>query len=242
MTRPPAFSAAPALAALLLASCALPAAPGDYPSDFVPTPTAAGSGGSLLSPDGFDLAQRMTVRVRNVGCGTITTGTGFAVDAHTVVTNRHVIEGSQELEISTYDGHVFSATATESTTVADLAIVRVEEELEAVAVLATEDPEVGVPVTIVGYPLGGRLSTVKAVVLQTNPEDVDPDIGPAFGTTAALEGGESGAPVVNADGQVVGVVYGKHPTRPQSFFIPVSTLVELLAEPSLFIPSSTECE
>ena len=55
-----------------------------------PVPTSVvppvGTAGSQLSPDGFDAVQRMAVRIRNVGCGTLSTGSGFAVDAHTLVT------------------------------------------------------------------------------------------------------------------------------------------------------------
>src|SRR5690625_6801417 len=60
----------------------------------VPAPQVADPGG--LSPDGVDAAERMAVRIRNVGCGTLATGSGFALDERTVITNRHVVTRSEE--------------------------------------------------------------------------------------------------------------------------------------------------
>ncbi len=228
--------------ALLLVGCAAPLPPGPYPTDFVPDESPSPTIDSfLLSPDGFDAAQRMTVRVRNVGCETIVTGTGFGVDEHTLITAGHVVEGSRSIEITTYDGQTIEATALGSTTVADLAIIAVEESLPAFGELAEADPSISDAVTIVGYPGGGRLTTTRAVVITTDPEDVDPEVGPAFGATVVLEPGMSGAPVLNSDGQVVGVIYGVSENLPQSFFIPVSALQTLLEQPPVLTPESSSC-
>jgi S1-C subfamily serine protease len=85
------------------------------------------------------------------------------------------------------------------------------------------------------------LTTRRAVVITTSPEDVDPDVGPAFGVTVALEEGMSGAPVLNSDGEIVGVVYGVSEDLPQSFFIPVSTLRTLLEQPPILVPEDATC-
>ena len=63
-------------ALLLTAGCSvLPAMPAPVPTSVVPTdlprPTPTSSGN--LSPDGFDSAQRMAVRIRNIGCGALST-------------------------------------------------------------------------------------------------------------------------------------------------------------------------
>jgi S1-C subfamily serine protease len=196
---------------------------------------------NLLSPFGFDAAQRMTVRVRNIECQGLTLGTGFAVDEHTLVTARHVVEGSRFLEISTYDGRTFEATATGTTTVADLAVVHVEESLTPVATLAATDPIVSDAVTIVGYPGGGRLTTTGAIIITNEVDDVDPELGVAFGVTASLEPGMSGAPVVNANGEVIGVIYGTSATQAQSVMIPVSVLQVLLEQLPALVPEGGTC-
>ncbi|WP_234985699.1 serine protease [Demequina sp. NBRC 110051] len=238
---------AAAASALALSGCAaLPATPGAMPTDWVPSPSAAPEQNNVaLSPDGFSAAQRMTVRVRNSGCGAVTTGSGFALDAFTLVTNRHVINDSATLEISTHDGRVIDVEAAEVTTVADLAILKTTTAMGgAFAALAQEDPEEGDAITVVGYPNGGRLTTTTGVVLGATTDPVENNSGGAVGTvlatTAVVQPGSSGSPVLNEDGEVVGVVYAKNDAN-QSFIVPVSMLNSLMAQPKLLVPQSSSC-
>jgi S1-C subfamily serine protease len=231
-----------AAAILALAGCAnIPKLPPPLPTNFVPTPSPSASvQGPLLSPDGFNVAQRMTVRVRNVGCGFLATGTGFMIDEHTLVTNRHVIADSSNLEVSTYDGQAVNATAARSTTAADIAIIRVDQTLPVAAHLADRDPQTGDAITVVGYPGGGRLTTTSGIVLGSVQDPLNGSVGTVLGTTAKVEPGSSGSPVLNADGEVVGVIYAKNDVN-QSFMIPVSVLRDLLAQESLLIPQPKSC-
>jgi len=227
--------------ALTLAGCAaLPAEPLALPTDYVPEPSVSpGDGPGALSPDGFTAAQRMTVRVRNIGCGFISTGTGFALDEHTLVTNRHVIDNSKQITVTTYDGRSIEATAASTTTVADIAIITTEESLgSAFADTALEDPVEGDVITVVGYPNGGRLTTVTGVVLGATTDPLGGAVGAVLATSASVEQGSSGSPVLDEDGRVVGVIYAKNYSN-QSFIVPVSTLNTLLNEASLFVPETT---
>ena len=184
-----AFLAATVVATALLTGCSyLPDEPGPLPDDFrLEASISPGDGPGALSPDGFNAAQRMTVRVRNVGCDFLATGTGFALDAQTLVTNRHVIENSRSLEVSTYDGRVIDATAVASTTVADIAIVSVEDSLGAgFPIRAQEDPQEGDVITVVGYPSGGRLTTVSGVVLGPTNDPLGGSVGRVFATSAQV--------------------------------------------------------
>lgn len=229
--------------ALFLSGCAaLPQSPGAIPTDWVPEPTATPVASSVgLSPDGFTAAQRMTVRLRNVGCGFVKTGTGFALDAFTLVTNKHVIADSQQVDVSTHDGRIITATAAASTTVADIAIITTTEPLGgAYAVRANEDPVAGDVITVVGYPNGGKLTTVSGVVLGPTPDPMEAAVDSVLATTAVVEGGSSGSPVLNDNGEVVGVVYAKNDSD-QSFIVPVSVLNTLLAQPALLVPEPIDC-
>jgi S1-C subfamily serine protease len=229
--------------AVALAGCAnIPAGPAPMPSDWVPTPTATPVAQTVgLSPDGFTAAQRMTVRVRNVGCGFVKTGTGFALDAFTLVTNRHVIDDSADIQISTHDGRVIEATAAATTTGADIAIIKTTEPLGgAFAARAQEDPLEGDVITVVGYPGGGKLTTVSGVVLGPTQDPLESAVDQVLATTAVVEPGSSGSPVLNDAGEVVGVVYAKNDVN-QSFIVPVSMLNTLLAQPSLLVPEAIVC-
>ncbi|NYI41734.1 S1C family serine protease [Demequina lutea] len=238
-----------ATAALVAACGVLPASPSPLPSDYVPaTPSEVAAPQGNLSPDGFSAAQRMTVRVRNVGCdspntGTafvIKTGTGFAVDAHTLVTNRHVIEGSKELQVTTYDGRTIAVTAASATAVADLAIITTEQSIGGFAVLAQSDPVEGDAITVIGYPLGGKPTTVTGVVLGSVADPLGASLGTVMVTTAPVEPGSSGSPVLNEKGEVVGVIYAKNESN-QSFMVPVSLLRTLIAEDQLLVPQANNC-
>lgn len=223
-----------AVAAAALAGCgAVPPMPGPLP-DYVteaPAPQVAASGS--LTPDGVAAAERMAVRVRNVGCGSLSVGSGFALDEHTVVTNRHVVADSAELQVSTYDGRDVDVVTVSSTPVADLALVRTAEPLPQVPGLAEGDPAVGTPVTVVGYPSGGALTTSAGEVLGTVPDPLGTGMDEVIVTSAAVVGGSSGSAALDADGRVVGVVYAGD-DRGQSYLVPLSLLQTLLADTSAF--------
>lgn len=223
--------------ALTLGGCAeLPAMPEELPESYVPEVPApqVGSSGSL-TPDGVAAAERMAVRVRNVGCGTLSVGSGFALDEHTVVTNRHVVEGSSELQVSTYDGNDIDVVTVASSPVADLALVRTTEPLPQVPGLAEGDPEDGTPVTVVGYPSGGALTTSSGTVLGRVPDPLSMGMDEVIVTDAQVVGGSSGSAALDADGRVVGVVYAGD-DKGRSFLVPLSLLAELLADESAFAP------
>ena len=230
------------VAVALATSCSsVPRAPDPLPTDYVPvvatqTPQTQGN----LSPDGFTQAQRMTVRVRNVGCTQLKTGTGFAYDGRTLITNRHVIENTRELQVTTYDGRTVEVTAASATTVADLAIITIDESIGVGAVLAQQDPVEGDPISVVGYPQGGRLTTVTGVVLGSTSDPLGAALGSVLATSAPVEPGSSGSPVLNERGEVVGVIYAKNDSE-QSFMVPVSMLRSLLDQEQLMVPQDQSC-
>jgi S1-C subfamily serine protease len=228
---------APLLLTALLAGCGvLPEMPGPTPAGFVPSevprpePTATGN----LSPDGFDAAQRMAVRIRNVGCGSVSTGSGFAIDAQTLITNRHVVAESAELQLSTYDGRDIAATTASTAELADLAIVRTTDALPAVPELADADPAPGDTVSVVGYPQGGRLTVTSGTVIGGTTDPLNENLGEVLVTDAEVEPGSSGSAVLDAQGRVVGVVYAKNSLN-QSFIVPVSTLRTMLDDTGAFV-------
>ena len=227
-------------ALLLTAGCSvLPAMPAPVPTSVVPTdlprPTPTSSGN--LSPDGFDSAQRMAVRIRNIGCGALSTGSGFALDDHTVVTNRHVVKDASTLQISTYDGRDLAAAAASTADLADLAIVHTQDALPTSPELATADPAIGDAVTVVGYPLGKALTVTTGHVLASQNDPLNDNLGEVLVTDAPVEHGSSGSAVLDADGRVVGVVYAKDENG-RSFVVPVSTLRSMLDDEASFTPAA----
>lgn len=234
------------LAASLLAGCAsvdavleeVPRMPGPPVTDLVPTeaPMSAPTGTGTLSPDGFDAVRRMAVRIRNVGCGTLTTGSGFAIDATTLITNRHVVDQSDTVQVSTYDGRDIDVATASTASLADLAIVRTAEELPSSPVLADADPVRGDAVTVVGYPQGGALTVTSGTVIGETLDPINENLGEVLVTDAPVEPGSSGSAALDEDGRVIGVVYAKNAAG-QSFLVPVSTLRRLLDDTAAFTPT-----
>ncbi len=242
-TRPPRARGRLALAIALVAGTALggcaavdvPQMPGPVITDFVPTqvPLAAPTNVGNLSPDGFQQAQRMAVRIRNVGCASLSTGSGFAIGPTTLITNRHVVADSAALQVATYDGRDVAVTATSTASLADLAVVRTAQELPSYPQLAAADPTIDSEVTVIGYPEGGQLTVTRGRVIGSTTDPLNENLGQVLVTDAKVEPGSSGSAVLDSAGQVVGVVYAKNVSN-QSFFVPVSTLRTLLADDGSF--------
>ena len=204
-----------------------PVAIGETAAVQTPTP-----GTTTLSPDGFRTTERVAVRVRNVGCGGVSTGSGFAVSEDVLVTNRHVVAGAETMQVSTYDGQDLLVETAGSAIVADLAIVRTRSALPAAVTLAEADPEPGDPVEVVGYPGGGRLTSSTGTVLGYEADPLNANAGQIIVTDARAEPGSSGSPMYDESGQVVGVVYAATEDATRSLAVPVSTLRTLLNETS----------
>ncbi|PFG33437.1 S1C family serine protease [Sanguibacter antarcticus] len=223
--------------ALVMTGCAVvPDFPGPMPTSVVP---AEGSGTAPvnpgnLSPDGFDSAMRMAVRIRNVSCDDVIRGTGFAIDARTLITNKHVVEGNQDIQLSTYDGRDVDVTTSGTAALADLAVVRTAEDLDAYPELAEADPKPGDSVTVVGYPNGGALKATNGTVLEYTSDPLNENLGQVLLTDAPVEPGSSGSAALDPDGKVIGVVYAKN-SNGLSYLVPVTTLRDLLADEAGFV-------
>lgn len=219
------------VAAVVLTGCGtlseLPPRPEPVEIGSQPAPTASADA-TEWAPGGFSRAERVAVRVRNVGCGGVSTGSGFALSPNQLVTNRHVIAGATTLQVSTFDGQDLLVDAAGAGLVADIAIVDTGSALPASVTLADENPEIGAAVEIVGYPGGGRLTTTSGNVVSYEADPLNSNAGQVIVTDAPAERGSSGSPLYDADGDVVGVVYAATSDGRHSLAVPVETLRELL--------------
>jgi len=173
-------------------------------------------------------AVRASVRVRSTGCQSVETGSGFALDAHTLVTNAHVVSGARRLQVDTWDGHQLAVTGSVTATVADLAVVRTREALPASVPLATADPDAGEAVTVVGYPRGEALARAAGAVTGLVDDPLGASSASALQVEAQVAPGSSGSAVVDGSGAVVGVVYAGATTGEHAYAVPVSVLREVL--------------
>lgn len=182
-----------------------------------------------LSRDGFKRrAERITLRVRNLSCEGIATGSGFAVDSSTLVTNRHVVAGAARLEVDTSDGRSLEVTAAEVGVLGDVAFVTVGGSLPFVADIAGTAGE-GAQIAAVGYPLGGPLTISKGIVIDRVVGNRLNVPGTIMRISAPVQPGNSGGPLLDRRGRVVGVVYAIEIASGFGLAIPISTVDSLLA-------------
>ena len=154
------------------------------------------------------------IRVQAIACSQRQDGTAFVISPGVALTNAHVVAGSQNVEIALPGQAPSPATVTAFDPERDLALVRVDLDLPP---LSLEVPQAGQLAAVVGHPAGGPLRTapIRLVKRATdNGKDLydSIDITRKFWFAAAhLQAGDSGAPVVDTRGSVLGVVFAVAP-------------------------------
>ena len=138
----------------------------------------------------------------------IMTGSGFFVRPGQVVTNLHVIRGAQRSEIKTLDGKgkVFPVSGVLAVDEeGDLALLSVEMPLDRprACELASALPDEGEEIVVIGNPLRLEGSVTDGIVSAVREV---PNVGKIIQITAPISHGNSGSPVFNMKGEVVGVV------------------------------------
>jgi tetratricopeptide (TPR) repeat protein len=132
-------------------------------------------------------------------------GSGFFIDSDRVVTNRHVIDNAYRAEVHSYNGSVYQVKGVVAVDAeGDLALLRVDAPPNQVRPLLLDrtSPQEGESVVVIGNPFGLEGSVTNGIVSAVR--DI-PTFGRIIQITAPISPGSSGSPVVNMQGQVIGV-------------------------------------
>jgi S1-C subfamily serine protease len=171
-------------------------------------------------------------------------GTGFVIDkAGHIVTNYHVIEGAEQIEVSFSNQDTLKATLVGSDPSTDIAVLRVEASSRGLTPLEFGDSgslSVGDPVVAIGNPFGlARTATagiVSAVQERTITAPNGYPIDHVIQTDAQINSGNSGGPLLNAQALVIGVNSQIAPAVGSSgnvgigFAVPSNTVKDVVAQ------------
>ncbi|BAU47809.1 trypsin family protein [Sulfurifustis variabilis] len=128
-----------------------------------------------------------------------------------LLTAAHLVETADRIAVKLRDGRVLPARVVASEPAADIALLRLEELPEAVAVARLGDSdrmEVGDDIFIIGAPHGvERYLSVGRLSARSRPDQVGADLtlGEFFATDAHISAGVSGGPMFNTEGEIIGI-------------------------------------
>ncbi len=135
-------------------------------------------------------------------------GSGFLIDpSGLIVTNNHVIANAYDITVTLQDNQELKATLVATSTVADLAVLKVNaaKPLPTVPFGESAGLKVGQPVIAIGNPLGLGGSVSVGIVSALNRDLMSSPYDDFIQTDAAINHGNSGGPLFNLKGEVIGV-------------------------------------
>jgi S1-C subfamily serine protease len=207
-----------------------------------PAPSIVGPETPLAAPEpsiGSDpdvaRAAASVVRVLGTACGLGVEGSGWVAAPGLVVTNAHVVAGEDDTTVTTQEGASLDATPVFYDPENDLALLRVEADLPALRI--APDPKSGTAAAVLGYPENGPYSVAPARLGETRDTISDDSYGngPIRRQIASLRGGvrsgNSGGPIVDNRGRVLGTVFAATTSgTPGGFAVPDEVVKAALQE------------
>ena len=138
-------------------------------------------------------------------------GSGFIVTANGfIITNNHVVDSTNQVNVILSDGSTIPARVVSTDIFSDLAVLKVEGKMPGVAILGDSDNlKPGESVIAIGSPLGDFRNSVTVGVISATGRNLDTGNGyemeNLIQTDAAINSGNSGGPLVNLAGEVIGI-------------------------------------
>ncbi len=217
-----------------------------------------GAGSDVTAPaEGMTPAQVYTENVKSVvaiSCKTMTSngfgqsfasissGSGFIMtqDGY-VVTNHHVIDGASTITVVAYDEQEYTAKLIGSDASNDIALLKIEAQgLRPVKIGSSEQLSVGSQVVAIGNALGELTASLTVGYISGKDRDVSTDgtVINMLQTDAAINSGNSGGPLFNMAGEVVGITTAKYSGATSSgatiegicFAIPMDDVIGMLED------------
>ncbi|QUG99689.1 MarP family serine protease [Saccharopolyspora erythraea] len=202
---------------------------------------------ALASSEAVRDARTSVVKVRGraVSCARALEGTGFVIAPHRVMTNAHVVAGTDKVAIEIGRGE-FDAEVVLFDPNTDLAVLSVPD-LDADAMTFKQGAHPGDSVIALGYPLDGPYTAspgrIRERIRLRGPDIYDSTtvVREVYTVRGKVQSGNSGGPLIDTRGDVAGVVFGAAVDDPETGFVLTADEVadEVAAAPSLHTPVST---
>ena len=159
------------------------------------------------------IATEVTTNVFGQTASTAVVGSGFVLteDGY-VVTNNHVVEGTDNVSVKLHDGSTYPAEIVGGDSLSDVALLKIEAEgLSHVAVGDSDAIAVGEGCIAIGNPLGELTFTMTGGYVSALPREINISGKPIsmFQTDAAINAGNSGGPLFDMAGNVIGITSAK---------------------------------
>ena len=190
-----------------------------------------------ITSEGFSSRGFAQIPSSGVGSGVVLTADGY------ILTNKHVVSGSQSLTVELADGHQYPATIVRESDDKDLALIKIDATGLTPAVIGDSGAlQVGQTVVAIGSPLGTFTETVTKGILSATGRTItvrDEQTGQPvtltglLQTDAAINPGNSGGPLLDAFGRVVGINTAvSSDAEGLGFAIPIADAASLIAQAS----------
>ena len=147
-----------------------------------------------------DVVKSVVTIKTNVGQGTgfIITNDGY------LITNAHVLAGGNIIETVTYDQMIFNANFIGYDSDLDIALLKISGDYEGLSFEDSNNIQVGEKVIAIGNPLGLQFSVSEGIVSAVHRAGIN-ELEIYIQTDAALNPGNSGGPLINKKGKVIGI-------------------------------------
>jgi S1-C subfamily serine protease len=188
----------------------------------------------------------LKVRGQASSCQRVLEGSGFVISPHRVVTNAHVVAGTDKVYVEVGNGQL-DATVVSYDPETDIAVLAVPGLSAAPLPFASSGATMGEDAIVLGYPLDGPYTAASARVRDRinlrGPDiyDARTVVRDVYTVRATVKSGNSGGPLIDSAGKVLGVVFGAAVDNPDTGFVLTDKQIapQVAAAPSLTQPVST---
>lgn len=129
-------------------------------------------------------------------------GSGFAIDKNTIITNAHVVSGFSTVTVKLYSGKSCVGKVTKIDKNVDLALIQVDETLTPLKLVSEDSISIGKEVYAIGAPEDIPYTMTKGIVSAKNRKIKSHQY---IQIDASINSGNSGGPLINENGEVIGI-------------------------------------